>query len=148
LNGDKKALTELRDELRDPEGEFRVPSTFLMEDIKVDPSMLYNHKFEAIWTQIKKGDNKPLCILYGGETSGSSQGINSEIQNVAQDEEKKANSVLIRHEKAALNHYADAFPYHTAANHEDFKRIAMHIVRSKINEIKTFLQTKGGGVND
>ena len=36
MNGDKKALTELRDELRDPEGEFRVPSTFLMEDIKVD----------------------------------------------------------------------------------------------------------------
>lgn len=139
LGEDKKPLVELRDELRNEE-EFKISGVFLMEDIETEKEMKFHHKFELIWVEITKGDNYPLSIIYAGETSSSSVGLNAEIQAVVTDSNKKLHAYLIRHENAGLVHHADEITNcHHVANADEFKKIAKDIVRAKLKEIESFL---------
>ncbi len=140
-DGDKQAIETLRDCIKNPEGEFRIPGTFIMQDIPVEgEDTLFNQKFEAIWKNIEKGSNIPICLMYAGETSGTSLGLNAEIQSVARNMERKYHTHLIRHTNASLNHFAEEFlPFHVSSVQE-FQDLAKKIVRSRIHETKSMLQ--------
>lgn len=147
LGEDKKPLEELRDELRSEE-EFKIAGTFLMEDIETEKEMRFHHKFGLIWTEISKGDNYPLCIIYAGETSSSSLGLNAEIQEIVGDQNKKLHTHLIRHENAGLVHHADEIMNcHHTGDVDEFKKIAKGIVRAKLKEIESFLIHERGRKN-
>lgn len=142
--GDKKHLTDLRDELR-TETEFKIPGAFIMEEIGPDKKIDFHHKFELIWKRIKKGDSIPLCILYAGKTATTSQGLNAEIQNVAEDPEKMKYSYLIRHEDAKLVDHANDFIPHIVKSPEEFKKVAKSIIRAELGRITSYLINKEGG---
>jgi len=139
---DKKCIEELCDELKDKKGKFKIPGTFIMEHIKTKTEMNFHHKFELIWDRITEGPNVPLCILYAGKSAFKSQGLNSEIQNIAKDQIKKQNTILIRLEGVELTHYADEFPYHTVKSNNEFNKLAKNLVITKLNELKSFLLYK------
>jgi len=49
----------------------------------------------------------PIIILYAGENANESTGLNSEIQTVASDSEKRDVATLFKHPNAQLNDFAN-----------------------------------------
>ncbi|MBU0898945.1 MAG: hypothetical protein KKB03_03615 [Nanoarchaeota archaeon] len=138
---DKQLLKDLRDKVRDKNG-LDIPGTFLLEDIVPKEDMGLDKKFELVWKKINKGDFIPLCILYAGETTKESQGVNIEIANISKDFYKKRRTRIIRYDNIEAAHQIKEFPYHIITTIKEFEQTAKRLIMAEVETIISCLIDK------
>lgn len=127
---DKQHLIRLRDKLRE-EG---YAGAFLMEEFEIERNPDNATKFHLIWGTMNESDFRPLIILYAGENSNESTGLNSEIQTVANDSEKRNVATLFKHPNAQLNDFANRIHCCEIEDENDFlEKAFLEVEREKRN---------------